>query len=95
VEIWASARWNDELSGLRVTATVIFPNGTRQLILLSDDKYDKPNSGLYEGFIKPQTEGRYRVIIRIENKDNSSEYMKGKKEGAGSGLVIITWSAWI
>ncbi len=71
VRIWASARWKDELSNLRVTATVISPNGSRQLVVLDDNKYDEPNSGLYEGYITPHTEGRYRVIIRIENKGNA------------------------
>jgi hypothetical protein len=71
VRIWASARWKDELSGLQVTATVISPNGSRQLVVLGDDKYNEPNSGLYEGYVTPQKEGRYRVIIRIENKGHA------------------------
>jgi hypothetical protein len=71
VKIWASARWQDELSNLRVTATVISPDGTRDLVILRDNKYNEPNSGSYEGYVTPNKEGRYRVIIRIENKGNA------------------------
>ena len=33
VRMWVSARWKDALSNLRVTATVIFPNGSRAILL--------------------------------------------------------------
>jgi hypothetical protein len=72
VRMWASARWKDELSTLRVTATVIFPNGSRRLVVLDDNKYDEPHSGLYEGYTTPHMKGRHRVIIRIENKGSAT-----------------------
>ena len=71
VKMWASARWRNELSNLRVTATVISPDGSRDLVILTDNKYNEPNTGNYEGYITPEKEGRYRVIIKIENKGNA------------------------
>jgi hypothetical protein len=67
VRLWASARFIQELSNLRVTATVIAPNGRMQQIRLTDDRFNEPNSGVYEAYVTPKYQGRYRGWIRIEN----------------------------
>jgi len=67
VRIHASARHRDDLSGLRMIATVISPSGIRTQIKLDDDKIEEPQSGEYEGFVTVSEPGRYYGTIRIEN----------------------------
>jgi len=67
VRIHASARCKDDLSGLRVTATVISPKGIKKQLILTDKKFEEPNSGEYEGFVTVDQLGRYHGTICIEN----------------------------
>lgn len=67
VRIYASARYKDDLSGLRVTATVITPSGIKKQIRLDDGNLEEPHSGEYEGFVTINQPGRYHGTIRIEN----------------------------
>jgi len=67
VRIYASARFQHDLSQLRVTATVTSPSGATLRVALTDDKIDEPNSGEYEGFLSVEEPGRYRGTIQIVN----------------------------
>lgn len=67
VWIHASARYKEILSGLRVTATVISPDGIKKQITLNDSSLEEPNSGEYESFVIAEKAGRYQGIIRIQN----------------------------
>lgn len=67
VRIYASGRFQHDLSQLRVTATVTSPSGITRLVTLSDDKPEEPNSGEYEGYFRPDELGRYHGRIRIQN----------------------------
>jgi hypothetical protein len=65
VSITANAVWRDRLSGLRVTAQITGPDGSRHTVVLSDETNDEPNSGAYRGSFTPQAAGRYSGEIRI------------------------------
>lgn len=67
VRIHASARYRDDLSGLRVTASVTSPSGLKRRIALNDNSLQRPHNGEYEGFVVASEPGRYQGIIRIEN----------------------------
>jgi hypothetical protein len=65
VKLTASARWQHELTGLRVFATIEAPSGGRQQILLHDDLPGRPGSGRYEGVYSPTESGRHRGLLTI------------------------------
>jgi len=67
VGVWAVARSVHELSGLRVTADLIDPNGSRHNIRLQDGDPLEPESGSYAGVFTPFTTGRHHGRIRVEN----------------------------
>ena len=67
VRIHASARYKEDLSGLRVTATIILPSGIKKQITLNDDSLEEPHNGEYQGFVIASEPGRYQGIIRIQN----------------------------
>jgi hypothetical protein len=72
VRIRASARYIHELSSLKATARIVAPDGRHHDILLSDTRFEDRNSGQYEGYFLPETTGRYRGTIRIENSGNAT-----------------------
>jgi hypothetical protein len=67
VRLWASARWGHEMSNLHVTATVAAPDGGSQRLRLDDNRFEEPNSGIYEGYVSVKRPGRYHGTILIEN----------------------------
>ena len=72
VDFWASATFRDRLSGLRVKAEIVAPNGARHPIDLSDSGADDPGSGEYLGLFIPEAPGPYRYTIRISSRGNAS-----------------------
>jgi hypothetical protein len=64
--ISAGALFGDRLSGLRVTAHLTAPDGSRHHVVLNDDTHDEPDSGDYQGTFTPKWPGRYsgEVCIR-------------------------------
>ena len=67
VGVWATARCMHELSGLKVTAQFIDPNGQMHDLNLSDHQPQEPQSGLYQAAFFPRVQGQYRGLIHIEN----------------------------
>jgi hypothetical protein len=67
VGLWASARSRHELSGLRVTAEITAPNGSRYDVVLDDTDSREPESGCYTGTFTPVANGRHRGRMQVEN----------------------------
>ena len=67
VGLWASARGDHQLSGLRVTAEIIDPSGTRHQVMLHDADVHEPESGSYGGVFTPTSKEQHRAIVRVEN----------------------------
>jgi hypothetical protein len=65
VSITAHAVWRDRLSGLRVSARLRGPDGSRHTIALTDETDDEPQSGDYRASFTPEVAGRYVGEIRI------------------------------
>ena len=63
VRLRASARWRQELTGLRVTAEVTAPSGARTRITLHDEEPGRPGSGRYEGIYSASEVGRHRAVV--------------------------------
>ena len=72
VRVWASARWGDALTNLRVTATITDPAGGRRRLLLSDATLDEPNTGVFEGLYLPTRSGRHYGSIGIISRGRAS-----------------------
>lgn len=66
VLVRASVLWGDRLSGCRVTAELVGPDGSRSTVLLSDATATEPDSGAYQGVFIPTLPGRYQGTVRVE-----------------------------
>jgi hypothetical protein len=77
VRLCASARWTHELSGLRVTASLVGPGGQHHAVELHDSTIDPLRRGLYEGIFVPPVPGRYQGSIRIENLGDATQALRG------------------
>ena len=65
VAITAAALWGDRLSGLRVSARVVAPDGSQTTLVLNDDDPHDTGSGSYRAYYEPPFAGRYQGMIRI------------------------------
>ena len=67
VRLWATARWGQTLSNLRVGVTITTPQGTKRRLLMTDVRDEEPDSGVYETYYWPEQPGRYNGLIEILN----------------------------
>lgn len=86
VGLWASARTGDQLSGLRVTAHITDPNGSRHRVTLRDDEPGEPESGAYAGSFSPTAKGRHRGVIRIVNAGRATAAAPLRRERHAPGV---------
>jgi hypothetical protein len=92
VAVWARGRSLHELSGLRVTASIVSPTGARRTIRLHDDDPQEPESGVYTGTYSPRTPGRHHGWIRVQNTGRAtvaSPLRLAKHASAGAALGDI------
>ena len=72
VPITATARWGQELTGLRARAVVTAPSGARRAVALHDELPEGGGDGQYVGLFTPTENGRHEAIVTVRGSPAAS-----------------------